>query len=198
MAEMVKHEAAVACYGRWDDQAKAWDAAKDMLGIHVEGKIVADVIVDTPEEIEALPDEQEVVVPVENVQGPVVKVEDADAEEDGKEDEGEGFVLTKGYIVKDEESYAFLPESYRSVYGEWGTEGLEESLPWLAVEFDATPAKDLVITVEGPEDFTKEISYPDVDKEVTLLTLNAEELGTEIVEGIWKVTVNGYTMELEK
>lgn len=88
MAEMVKHEAAVACYGRWDDQAKAWDAAKDMLGIHVEGKIVADVIVDTAEEIEALPDEQDVVVPVENVAGPVVKVDDADAEDEGEAEGG--------------------------------------------------------------------------------------------------------------
>ena len=89
MAEMVKHEAAVACYGRWDDQAKAWDAAKDMLGIHVEGKIVADVIVDTAEEIEALPDEQEVIVPVENVAGPVVKVDEPDAEDEGDGEEGE-------------------------------------------------------------------------------------------------------------
>lgn len=198
MAEMVKHDAAVACYGRWDDQAKEWEKAEDMLGIHVEGKIIADVIVDTPEEIEALPDDQEVVVPVENVQGPIVKVEEANAEEEDNEDEGEGFVLTKGYIVKDEESYGFLPESYRSTYGEWGTTGLVESLPWLAVEFAATPAKDLTVVVEGPNNFTKEVSYPDVDKEVTLLTLNAEELGTELVDGVWKITVNGYTMELEK
>ena len=109
----------------------------------------------------------------------------------------EGFILNRGYIVKDEASYNFLPESYRSKYGEWGTPGLEESLPWLAVEFDATPAKDLAIKVEGPGEFVKEISYPEVEKEVTLLTLNAEELGTELVEGVWKVTVNGYTMELE-
>jgi hypothetical protein len=88
MAEMVKHDAAVACYGRWDDQTKAWDAAKDMLGIHVEGKIVADVIVDTAEEIEALPDEQEVVVPVENVQGPVVKADETEAEDEGEAEGG--------------------------------------------------------------------------------------------------------------
>ena len=110
----------------------------------------------------------------------------------------EGFILNRGYIVKDEQSYGLLPESYRSTYGEWGTPGLEESLPWLAVEFDATPAKDLAIKVEGPGEFVKEISYPEVEKEVTLLTLNADELGTEIVDGIWKVTVNGYTIELEK
>lgn len=184
MAEMVKHDAAVACYGRWDDQGKVWDDASLMLGVHAKAAIVSDVIVDTPEEIEALPDDQEVVVPEKNVMGPVIEEEKV-------------FILTKGYIVKDEESYGLLPESYRSAYGEWGTPGLEESLPWLAVEFDATPAKDLAIKVTGPGKFSKKISYPSVDKAVTLLTLNAEELGTELVEGTWKVTVNGSTKELE-
>lgn len=184
MAEMVKHDAAVACYGRWDDQDKVWDDASLMLGVHAKAAIVSDVIVDTPEEIEALPDDQEVVVPEKNVMGPVIEEEKV-------------FILTKGYIVKDEESYGLLPESYRSKYGEWGTPGLEESLPWLAVEFDATPAKDLAIKVTGPGKFSKKISYPSVEKEVTLLTLNAEELETELVEGTWKVTVNGSTKELE-
>ena len=184
MAEMLKHDAAVSCYGRWDDQDKVWNDASLMLGAHVEAAVVADVIVDTPEEIEALPDDQEVITPVENIMGPVIEEEKV-------------FILTKGYIVKDEESYGLLPESYRSTYGEWGTPGLEESLPWLAVEFDATPAKDLAIKVEGPGKFVKEISYPNVDKEATLLTLNAEELGTELVEGTWKVTVNGSTKELK-
>ena len=184
MAEMVKHDAAVACYGRWDDADKKWEDASVLLGAHVKAAVVADVIVDTPEEIEALPDDQEVIVPVENVMGPVIEEEKV-------------FTLTKGYIVKDEESYGLLPESYRSKYGEWGTPGLEESLPWLAVEFDATPAKNLAIKVEGPNDFVKEISYPEAEQEASLLTLNAEELGTELVKGTWKVTVNGSTKELE-
>ena len=184
MAEMLKHDAAVSCYGRWDDQDKVWNDALLMLGAHLKAAVVADVIVDTPEEIEALPDDQEVIVPIENVMGPVIEEEKV-------------FTLTKGYIVKDEESYGLLPESYRSTYGEWGTPGLKESLPWLAVEFDATPAKDLAIKVTGPGKFSKKISYPEVEKEVTLLTLNAEELGTELVEGTWKVTVNGSTKELE-
>ena len=184
MAEMLKHDAAVSCYGRWDDQDKVWNDASLMLGAHKKAAIISDVIVDTPEEIEALPNDQEVVVPEKNVMGTVIEEEKV-------------FILTKGYIVKDEESYGLLPESYRSTYGEWGTPGLKESLPWLAVEFDATPAKDLVIKVTGPGKFSKKISYPDVDKEVTLLTLNAEELGTELVEGTWKVTVNGSTKELE-
>ena len=184
MAEMLKHDAAVSCYGRWDDQDKVWNDASLMLGAHKKAAIISDVIVDTPEEIEALPNDQEVITPVENVMGPVIEEEKV-------------FTLTKGYIVKDEESYGLLPESYRSTYGEWGTPGLEKSLPWLAVEFDATPAKDLAIKVTGPGKFSKKISYPNVEKEVTLLTLNAEELGTELVEGTWKVTVNGSTKELE-
>ena len=184
MAEMLKHDAVVACYGRWDDQDKVWNDASLMLGAYKKAAIVSDVIVDTPEEIEALPDDQEVITPVENVMGPVIEEEKV-------------FILTKGYIVKDEESYGLLPESYRSKYGEWGTPGLEESLPWLAVEFDATPAKDLAIKVTGPGKFSKKISYPEVEKEVTLLTLNEEELGTELVEGTWKVTVNGSTKELK-
>ena len=73
MAEMVKHEAAVACYGRWDDADKKWEDASVLLGAHVKAAVVADVIVDTPEEIEALPDDQEVVVPEKNVMGPVIK-----------------------------------------------------------------------------------------------------------------------------
>ena len=184
MAEMLKHDAAVACYGRWDDQDKVWNDASLILGAYKKAAIISDVIVDTPEEIEALPDDQEVITPVENVMGPVIEEEKV-------------FILTKGYIVKDEESYGLLPESYRSKYGEWGTPGLEESLPWLAVEFDAPPAKDLAIKVTGPGKFSKKISYPEVEKEVTLLTLNAEELGTELVEGTWKVTVNGSTKELK-
>ena len=75
MAEMLKHDAAVSCYGRWDDQDKVWNDASLMLGAHVEAAVVADVIVDTPEEIEALPDDQEVVVPEKNVMGPVIKDE---------------------------------------------------------------------------------------------------------------------------
>ena len=183
MAEQT-HVPSTTYFGRWDDQDKVWNDASLMLGAYKKAAIISDVIVDTPEEIEALPNDQEVVTPVENVMGPVVDV-------------NKMFILTKGYVVKDEESYGLLPESYRSTYGEWGTPGLEESLPWLAVEFDATPAKDLAIKVEGPGEFVKEISYPEVDKEVTLLTLNAEELGSELVDGIWKVTVNGSTKELK-
>ena len=75
MAEMLKHDAAVSCYGRWDDADKKWEDASVLLGAHVKAAVVADVIVDTPEEIKALPDDQEVVVPEKNVMGPVIKDE---------------------------------------------------------------------------------------------------------------------------
>lgn len=81
MAEMLKHEAAVACYGRWDDQDKVWNDASLMLGAHAKAAVVADVIVDTPEEIEALPDDQEVIKPIENVMGSVIKAEETPADE---------------------------------------------------------------------------------------------------------------------
>ena len=91
MAEMLKHDAAVSCYGRWDDQDKVWNDASLMLGAHVEAAVVADVIVDTPEEIKALPDDQEVITPVENVMGSVVNVNKTDAENgDSGQDSSEG------------------------------------------------------------------------------------------------------------
>ena len=91
MAEMLKHEAEVVCYGRWDDQNKVWNDASLMLGAHAKAAVVADVIVDTPEEIKALPDDQEVIKPVENVMGPIVNVNKTDAENgDSGHDSSEG------------------------------------------------------------------------------------------------------------
>ena len=84
MAEMLKHEAEVACYGRWDDQDKVWNDASLMLGAHKKAAIISDVIVDTPEEIEALPDDQEVVVPEKNVMGPVIKDDKTVAKDESK------------------------------------------------------------------------------------------------------------------
>lgn len=101
------------------------------------------------------------------------------------------FNFINSCVVKDEASYQSLPESYRSQHGEWGTPGLQESLPWLAVEFSPIPAKQLQIKVTGPNNFEKEISYPDVEKDVTLLTLNEEELQTELITGPWTINING-------
>ena len=101
------------------------------------------------------------------------------------------FTMINSCVVKDEASYQTLPESYRSKHGEWGVPGLQESLPWLAVEFSPIPANQLQIKVTGPNNFEKEISYPDVEKEVTLLTLNEEELKTELITGPWTINING-------
>ena len=80
---MLKHEAEVACYGRWDDQDKVWNDASLMLGAHKKAAIISDVIVDTPEEIEALPNDQEVITPVENIRGPIIDEEkDSEVYED--------------------------------------------------------------------------------------------------------------------
>lgn len=107
----------------------------------------------------------------------------------------QGSFIKNAIFVEDKETYNKLPETYRKKYGEWGTAGLEESLPWLAVEFTATKASTLSISVEGPNDFQKSISYPSVESDVTLLTINKDELGTDIVDGTWKVTVNGSTAQ---
>lgn len=128
----------------------------------------------------------------EAIKSSFVKGHVSDWSEEKEEFPVSAFKINASYLVNNKTSYNKLPKSYRDAYGEWGTEGLEASLPWLAVEFDSTPAKELQITVTGP-DFKKEISYPDVDKNVTLLTLNAEELGTELIAGDWTVTVNGTT-----
>lgn len=101
------------------------------------------------------------------------------------------FNMINSCVVKDEASYQNLPESYRSKHGEWGTPGLQESLPWLAVEFSPITANQLQIKVTGPNNFEKEISYPDIEKEVTLLTLNEEELQTELITGPWTINING-------
>mgnify|MGYP007112516655 CR=1 FL=1 len=107
----------------------------------------------------------------------------------------EGDFIKNAIFVENKETFNKLPESYLKDH-HWGDTGLEKSLPWLAVEFAPTKASTLKIDVTKP-DGTKipEISYPNVNTNVTLLTLNAGELGTQIVDGTWKVTVNGSTAE---
>lgn len=114
-----------------------------------------------------------------------------------------GDFIKKAYLVHDRMSYDELPLSYRQKYGAWGEPGLIKSLPWLAMEFDKTPANDLTIKVENINltNGVKDITYS-TTTEVTLLTLNPEELGvTKLYDGEWKVTVNGsvatFTVDLE-
>jgi hypothetical protein len=80
------HTAAASYHGRWDDATKNWEEAVE-LGAHVEAKVIADVIVDTPEEIDLLPNDEPVIVPEENVGGPVInEVEKEDETEVDPED----------------------------------------------------------------------------------------------------------------
>lgn len=106
----------------------------------------------------------------------------------------EGDFIKKAYLVHDRISYDELPLSYRQKYGPWGTEGLNDSLPWLAMEFEETPAQDLgEIVVTGPNNYSKTIPTPTITTRVTLLTLNDDEIGTDLVDGDWTVTVKGST-----
>lgn len=105
-------------------------------------------------------------------------------------------LIKAAWLVNDEATHNMLPESYLKDHP-YTDEFTAPTLPWLAVVFeDAIYADILAITVEGPDGFKKEISYSDVKKKVTLLTLNAEELGTELVAGTWKVTVNNSVVEI--
>ena len=78
------HNASTTYFGRWDDADKKWEDASVLLGAHVKAAVVSDVIVDTPEEIEALPDDQEVITPVKNVMGPVIKDDKTVAKDETK------------------------------------------------------------------------------------------------------------------
>ncbi len=116
----------------------------------------------------------------------------------------EGLNITKSYPVTDQASFeANLPESYKATHPwnalrEDGTvSDTQSTLPWLVVEFDEAWANTLAITVEGPNAFKKEISYPTVVKKVSLLTLDDDELGTELVPGTWTVTVNNSVATIE-
>lgn len=98
------------------------------------------------------------------------------------------FVIKNSYcVVCTEESYNQLPEAYRNHYGQWGTNGLEESLPWLAIEY--TPGA----TISGTAvcgDFTFEIEP--AKSTIGLTTISAEEMELdELTPGVWTVTLNG-------
>ena len=114
----------------------------------------------------------------------------------------EGDFIKKAYLVHDRISYDELPLSYRQKYGAWGTEGLKQSLPWLAMEFEPT-TDTLTVKVENVNltNGVKNLTY-DPTTEVSLLTLNADELDVaKLYDGTWTVTVNGskatFTVDLE-
>lgn len=103
------------------------------------------------------------------------------------------FAVTNAWYVFDEKTYNQLPDSYRTKYGQWECDGLEESLPWLAATF--TETKNLNVTATCGK-YTKNLSF-NSETGFTLLTLDDEELGTEIVPGeIWYLTLNNETVKI--
>ncbi|MBR2359167.1 MAG: fimbrillin family protein [Bacteroidaceae bacterium] len=104
--------------------------------------------------------------------------------------------ITKSYLVTDEATFnSLLPAHYLAGHS-YSEETTEPTLPWLCVEFAATVGNKLAIEVEGPNDFSKTISYPDDSETRRLLTLCAEELGVEISAGEWTVTINGFETKI--
>ena len=96
------------------------------------------------------------------------------------------FAVYKSYVVTDRESFdAKLPKSYQEAYP-WD-EATQATLPWLAVEFAKTNKLEVEVT---KEEFSKTFTFSNANP-LSLLTLNAEELGTEIVAGEWTLTLNG-------
>ena len=119
------------------------------------------------------------------------------------------FAINDSFLVKDESSYNLLPESYRTEHGDWGTDGLNESLPWLAVVF--TPVESFEVTLTNKDNgFTVTKTYGPValdptpenptpgNKQLTLLTLNLEELNEGLaadkqltsLKGTWIIEIN--------
>ena len=104
--------------------------------------------------------------------------------------------IAEAWLVKDVTSFKKLPTSYRANYGEWGTPGLAESLPWLAVTF-INPVKSVKWSVAHNGKKVKSGSGSKEDgSDITLVTFNADELDTEIVAGTWTVTVNGASADI--
>ena len=59
------------------------------------------------------------------------------------------------------------------------------------VFFKGCPLKCVWCHNPEGQSFIKEITYPEIEKEVSLLTLDDDELGTTIVDGDWTITING-------
>ena len=112
--------------------------------------------------------------------------------------------IQKAWVVKDQASYANVPEDYRNDLGEWGTNGLDESLPWLLVAFTPNADETITFTVQKGEGETRTYTW---SKSATssFFTINNAELnegfeGEEVWEmtpgSIWTITVNGETVTL--
>lgn len=102
--------------------------------------------------------------------------------------------IKKSYVVYDKESYErLLPKSYLSEHT-WNANrpdgtptDTQSTLPWLCIEFEKTKAKDLTFKVGGVAE--KTINY-NTETEVSLLTLDKEELGVQSMVGNWTIGIN--------
>lgn len=103
--------------------------------------------------------------------------------------------IAEAWLVKDVTSFKKLPTSYRANYGEWGTPGLNESLPWLAVTF-VNPVESVKWSVAHNGKKVASDVWTKNEGTISLVTFNKEELGTEIVAGTWTVTVNGDSADI--
>ncbi len=98
--------------------------------------------------------------------------------------------IRDSYLVANEADFnAKLPLSYKRSKPYDGATAA--TLPWLVVEFTPTNT-DINIIVEGPNNYRQEFNHTNAaGTEYSLVTFNKDELGTEIVPGEWKITVNG-------
>lgn len=101
--------------------------------------------------------------------------------------------VKKSYVVLNtKESYEQLPLAYRTKYGEWGTNGLSESLPWLAIE--TTPGVEATFKFTR-EDYTKTLKWTVGEIGLCTFSGSADELDVQSLVGEWTVdvTINGKT-----
>lgn len=94
-------------------------------------------------------------------------------------------IVKKSYVVYDEATYNMLPQAYRTAKGEWGTAGLEESLPWLVVE--TTPAVNASFKFTRGEEDPVTIEW--TVGTIGLNTFCASELEVASLVGTWSVDV---------
>ena len=98
------------------------------------------------------------------------------------------FEVTASGYVHDEESF----NTYCAGKLTWYPESTPQSLPWLAATFTETDKLKVIATCG-----TYSKSFVFEKENMTLLTLNAEELGTEIMAGdVWYLTLNDVTVKI--
>ena len=104
--------------------------------------------------------------------------------------------VKRAFLVNNVTTYKSLPAEYIQQYGNWGTPGLAESLPWLAVELNtAIQVANWKVAFNGKvvaADTWKKADGSDI----TLVTFSEDEIGTEIVAGTWTVTLNGTAVDI--